>query len=319
MSAASLVPALTGAWLAPLAGWSDLAFRLLCREHGAAACCTEMVSAKGLLYKSPGTKDLLRTTPDDTPLVVQLFGAEADTMTQVMPALLEQGFAYFDLNMGCAVPKVTRTGSGAALLRDIPRAVAIARAMVAVAGLGRVGCKLRLGWDTASLVYEDLALRLQDVGVAWISLHPRTARQGFGGTADWTCIAHLVQRLSIPVIASGDVFSAYDGLRCLRETGAAGIMYARGALHHPAIFEDHKRLLAGLAPAVPTAGSLRALLRRHATLACTHGSERVALLKMRTVAPRYVHHVPGVRLLRQQLAVCRDWSSLEHILDDFLQ
>ena len=254
-------------WLAPLAGWSDLAFRLLCKEHGAAVCCTEMVSAKGLLYHSPGTRDLLHTTAQDAPLVVQLFGAEPEVFTQVMPPLLEQGFAWFDVNMGCAVPKVTRTGSGAALLKDVPRAVDVVRAMVAVAGPGRVGCKLRLGWDAASIVYEDLALRLQDAGAAWISLHPRTARQGFGGNADWQHIARLVELLDVPVVASGDVLTAQDGLRCLSETGAAGVMYARGALHHPGIFEDHVRLLAGQAPLLPDAARLRALLRRHARLA----------------------------------------------------
>ena len=305
-------------WLAPLAGYSDLPFRLLCRHYGAAVTCTEMVSAKGLIYHSPGTRDLLRRTGDDDPLVVQLFGNEADVMTRAMAPLLEEGFIWFDLNMGCSVPKVNRTGCGSAMLKDVDNALDVARAMIAMAGQGRVGFKLRLGWDDSSLVWEDLALRLQDAGAGWITLHPRTARQGFGGTAQWEYLAQLVDRLSIPVIASGDLFTAEDGVRCVRETGVATVMYARGAMQNPAVFDAHKALLRGeaLPPLHPLA--VRDLIRRHAALAQEHSMDKVALFKMRTFVPRYVHHLPGVRALRQGLTLCHDWKTLDLLLDDFL-
>ena len=148
-------------WLAPLAGWSDLPFRVLCREQGAAVCCTEMVSAKGLVYGGRNTEDLLATTPlegekledgssvTDHPLVVQIFGAEAEFMEQAVQILKHRGFEWFDVNMGCSVPKVTKTGAGAAMLRDIPNALRVAEAVIKAAGPGRMGFKLRLGWDSS--------------------------------------------------------------------------------------------------------------------------------------------------------------------------
>ena len=134
-------------WLAPLAGWSDLPFRLLCRRFGAAVCCTEMISAKGLIYKSPGTAELFATCPEDGPVVVQLFGSEAPFMEAAAGQLRDKGFVWFDCNMGCSVPKVARTGSGAAMCKDIDNALAVAEALIRAAGRGRVGFKLRLGWD----------------------------------------------------------------------------------------------------------------------------------------------------------------------------
>ncbi|MDE7065238.1 MAG: tRNA-dihydrouridine synthase family protein [Desulfovibrionaceae bacterium] len=305
-------------WLAPLAGYSDLPFRLLCREYGAAVCCTEMISAKGLIYHSPGTQDLLRTLPEDAPLVVQLFGNEADIMIRAMEPLLERGFQWFDLNMGCSVPKVTRTGCGAAMLRDVPNALAVARAMIRAAGEGRVGFKFRLGWDADAEVWRELAAALEDCGAGWLTLYPRYARQGFGGAAYWPALAELRRHVSVPVIASGDLMTPGDGVRCLAETGVAAVMYARGAMQNPAIFKEHRALLAGARPAAPDRSAVRAMIRRHAALAREYSNERTALFKMRTFVPRYVHHLPGVRLLRQGLAVCHDWTSLDRLLDDFL-
>lgn len=132
-------------WLAPLAGWSDLPFRLLCRRFGAAVCCTEMISAKGLIYKSPGTAELFATCPEDGPVVVQLFGSEAPFMEAAAGQLRDKGFVWFDCNMGCSVPKVARTGSGAAMCKDIDNALSVAEALIRAAGRGRVGFKLQIG------------------------------------------------------------------------------------------------------------------------------------------------------------------------------
>lgn len=316
--AASPLPfAADAPWLAPLAGYSDLPFRLLCRHYGAAVCVTEMVSAKGLIYKSPGTGELLMSLPEDQPLVVQLFGAEPEVLAEAVLTLRRAGYAWFDCNMGCSVPKVMRQGSGAALLGDPERALACAQAMIGAAP-GRVGFKLRLGLDRDRLVLPDLALRLEDAGAAWLTLHPRTARQGFGGSADWEAIARLAQRLSIPLLASGDLFSAEDGVRCLAETGATGLMYARGALHDPAVFAAHRALLRGEEPAQPEAASLRAMISLHVRLAREHGWGDGALWKMRSLVPRYVRFLPGVRVLRQRLCRCTDWQDLETALDEFL-
>lgn len=303
-------------WLAPLAGYSDLPFRLLCREHGAAVCCTEMLSAKGLAYGGNNTRNLVLTCPEDQPLVAQLFGAEPDFMAQGVHLLQERGFTCFDVNMGCSVPKVNKTGAGSALLKNPALALEVGQAVIAAAGPHQVGFKLRLGWDN-DLVYLNLAKALADAGAAWISLHPRTAKQGFSGSIQRQALSTLVQALEpwrIPVIASGDLFSAQQGVDCIRECGVSTVMYARGAMNEPNIFAQHKALWHG--QTIDNAYSpskLLAIIQRHATLARTYAPQS-ALLKMRTFVPRYVRHLPGVRVLRQQLMTCRDWDSLEAVL-----
>ena len=342
-------------WLAPLAGWSDLPFRVLCREQGAAVCCTEMVSAKGLVYGGRNTEDLLATTPldgellddgsrvTDHPLVVQIFGAEAEFMAQAVRILRERGFSWFDVNMGCSVPKVTKTGAGAAMLRDVPNALRVAEAVVKAAGEGRAGFKLRLGWDATHEVYRELARGLAELGAGWISLHPRHAVQGFAGTPRFEAIGELAADLPVPVIASGDLFTAADGVRVLRETGCAAVMYARGALKDPAIFAKHCELLdsgaelpepQALSPAfegkslsaqnacdvlddLPVdRAALGGIIRRHAQLA-RRWSPHLALLKMRTFVPRYVKSMDGARALRQEIVRCSDWDSLNAILQTY--
>ncbi len=308
-------------WLAPLAGYSDLPFRLLCRPYGAAVCVTEMVSAKGLVYGSPGTGDLLRSVPEDQPLVVQLFGAEASFIGRAAALLRDAGYAWFDLNMGCSVHKVVKQGAGAAMLRDPDNALDVARALVAAAGRGRAGFKLRLGFEENRPVYRTLALRLQDIGAGWIALHPRTARQGFGGAVVRDALAELAETLSIPVIASGDLFTARDGVDCLKETGVNGVMYARGALNNPAIFRDHADILAGREPAPADPAALAALIARHMALLrrfASPGHPDAAVWKMRSVVPRYVKHLPGARALRVALCRCRSWEDVREALEQAL-
>jgi len=220
--------------------------------------------------------------------------------------------------MGCSVSKVLRQSAGAAMLGDTENVLAVARAMIEAAGRGRVGFKLRLGLDDARPVLPDLALRLEDAGAGWLTLHPRTARQGFGGAAQWEAIAMLAQRLTIPLLASGDLFSAEDGVNCLERTGASGVMYARGAMHNPAIFADHAALLAGNALVQADAPRLRAMISRHLELARAHCPGKAALWKMRSVVPRYVRTLPGARALRQELCRCNDWEELDRLLDIFL-
>lgn len=306
-------------WLAPLAGYSDLSFRLLCREQGAAVCCTEMVSAKGLVYKSSGTNDLLATTANDAPLVVQLFGRDTDIMVQAMEQLMGQGFRYFDLNMGCSVPKVNKTGCGSAMMKNIPNAIEVAKIMVQTAGVGNVGFKFRLGWEMHNDVYLDLAKGLEQTGAAWLTLHPRYARQGFSGTARWSALTDLVQAVDVPVIASGDLLTAADGVRCIQETGVSTVMYARGAMNDPGIFAAHMALMAGKPDIGYEQRRIHALISRHATLAKRYAHGRSGLLKMRTFVPRYVRHMAGARALRQHLASCFEWDMLDDVLNLFFQ
>ncbi len=305
-------------WLAPLAGYSDLPFRLLCREYGCQTACTEMISAKGLVFESPGTKRLLATGPADTPLVVQLFGSEAAYCEQAMKVLLSRGFAYFDLNAGCPVRKVVKTGAGAALLRDPDRLVRLAGGMVDLAGKGRVGVKLRSGWDAASRLQAEVFQELERIGLGWIAVHPRTARQGFSGQADWSFIRAVQDTVAIPVLAGGDLFTAEDGVRCLEQTGAAGVMFARGALNNPMIFSRFRELMDG--KAVPSRQAqwqptdFKTMIFRHMHY-CREGQDAgKSLLKMRTIIPRYLKGFPGAKDLRRQIVQAGSWGDLEALI-----
>jgi tRNA-dihydrouridine synthase B len=304
-------------WLAPLAGFSDLPFRLLCRELGAACAVTEMISAKGLFFDSRNTKQLLATVPADSPLVVQLFGADPDCLARAVAALSEAGCVFFDLNCGCSVKKVVKTGAGAALLADPERLVACARAMARTAGPGRVGVKLRLGPRPPSTVALELARRLAEAGAAWLTLHPRHASQGFAGTADRAGLAAFVAASPLPVLASGDLFEAGDAAACLAATGASGVMFARGALADPRLFTrfaNVRRTARGEAP-LPLPG-LCDVIRRHAALCRQFADERRTLLRMRTAVPRYLRDLPGCRALRDRLCHCITWNEFDAIIDE---
>lgn len=303
-------------WLAPLAGFSDLPFRLLCRELGAAVTVTEMISAKGLVYDSRNTQPILATDIADSPLVVQLFGSDPEFVGRAMDMLLARDFTWFDLNCGCSVPKVIKTGSGSALMKDPDLLLAVAKAMVERAGSHRVGVKMRLGWNPANENYLDVAKALEQAGVGWLTLHPRYAQQGFSGQANWTAVARLRQSVSIPVLASGDLFTAEDAARCLRETDASGVMFARGALRDPAVFLRLRAMLNGSQATVP---SLAWIIRRHVRLIHQHGQPSRELLKMRTIIPRYVRHIDRSKELRQRLVLCSSWEELESIVQDIEQ
>lgn len=324
-------------WIAPLAGWSDLPFRLLCREHGADVACTEMVSAKGLVYNGKNTSDLLRTQAKDSPLIVQVFGAEHDFMRKAVQILKEDGFCFFDVNVGCSVPKVAKTGAGAAMLKDLPNLYKVAESVISEVHKDKghkIGFKIRLGYHFDENVYEEAALRLQDLGADWITLHPRYARQGFSGTPCYDALARLKELLEIPVIASGDLFTARDGVRVLLETGADAVMYARGAMSNPRIFAEHKILwrhvrenglvssqipeYEELFPKSPEQikTDLHALIMKHLAYAKEYCPER-AVLQMRTIVPRYVRHLENAKLLRQALIQCRSFEDLDSVIQEY--
>ena len=345
-------------WLAPLAGYSDLPFRLLCREMGAAVTCTEMVSAKGLVLgqgrKSNATNELLATWPPlrppvaeavipapypgpgkdlpvvapDMPLVVQLFGAEASFMEEAVRILVDRGYQWFDCNMGCSVPKVGKSGAGSAMLQNPDNALAVAGAMIRAAGGKRVGFKLRLGRDVGEEAYLPLAKRLEEAGAGWLTLHPRYAKQKFTGTADWSAVVPLVEQSSVPVMVSGDLFTAADGVKALSVSGAAGVMFARGAMHNPSIFEQFTTLLAeggkGECSRFAEPAKLEYIIRRHAAfirafypVRLNRQGAEAGVLKMRTFVPRYVKEYSGARYLRRSMAQCLTWDAMYALLDDF--
>jgi tRNA-dihydrouridine synthase B len=302
-------------WLAPLAGFSDLPFRLLCREQGCRVAVTEMVSAKGLIYGSPGTSELLLTCPQDSPLVVQLFGAEESFLIQAIRRLRESGFRHFDLNCGCPVKKVVKTGSGAALLKDPQHLLHLAKAMIQAAEPGCMGFKIRLGWHINQPVHLALARQLEDLGAGWITLHPRYGAQGFTGHADWSQLAELKKNLThIPVIASGDLFQPEDAVQCVENSGVDGLMFARGALNDPSIFKRYLLLQRKEIPQEKTFPDMLSLVQRLCELYVDYGLDKLGLLKMRTLAPRFFKGLPNARVLRRNIVFCKSWEDVFHVL-----
>ena len=304
-------------WLAPLAGYSDLAFRLFCRSLGAACCCTEMISAKGLMYESKGTFPLLKTTPQDTPLVVQLFGAEPEFLAQSVEFLVNAGYEWFDLNLGCSVPKVMRQNAGAGLLKDVDTLLACAKAMIDAAPKNHVGFKLRLGLDQDHEL-TDLPLRLEDLGAGWLTLHPRYAKQFFKGTADHTKLAPLASRLQIPLIASGDLFTAQIGLNCLKSTQASTVMYARGALRNPLIFWEHQTLMGQDNHSTPKL-SLKKLLARYLDIVNQVYPARDQTKRMRGILSAFVHGMHNAKELRISLTQAEQMSELYEIVENLTE
>lgn len=302
-------------WLAPLAGFSDLPFRLLCRDYGCAAAFTEMISAKGLVYQTRNTLELLKTCPGDTPLIVQIYGSEPQTIRQAMQILLDLGYEYFDLNCGCSVKKVIKTGSGAALLNNITLLVEMAHIMVQAAGAGKTGIKIRLGWNIGNQVYIELTDRLKNSGLGWITLHPRTATQLFGGTAQWNALKKLKESTSIPVVASGDLFTAEDGIRCVTQTGVDNIMFARGALNDPSIFTKYIRIIQKKLPVDSDLIHIREMCHKTIAYYQKYYPGPRAVLKMRTVLPRMIRETAGAKELRKAIVMSKDWRTIERIID----
>ena len=302
-------------WLAPLAGYSDLPFRLLAKRHGCGVCCSEMVSVKGLAYKNAGTRRLLATCPEDDPMVLQLFGAEPEFFVEAMEKLVSTGYRNFDLNSGCPVRKVLKSGSGAMLMQDPDKLVRLAAIMVEKAAQhpegGRVGVKFRLGFNKGEDIYIEVGKRLEDVGVDWVTLHPRYGRQMFAGMADWSKLALLKKALSIPVIASGDLFTAEDGIRCVEGTGVDTVMFARGALYDPAIFARYVALRQGTTPPPRDGEKLAEIVLEHINLTKEYEGDGRSFRKIRSIIPRYAKGLRGIRTLRGSLLACKTWEDLE--------
>ena len=251
--------------LAPLAGITNLPFRLLAKEAGCGLVTSEMVSADGLVHGARNAFDLLRSLPAEKPLAVQLFGSDPAVMAEAAAIVEGSGADLLDINFGCAVKKVIKTGSGAALMRTPQHAAALLRAVRRAVRIP-LTIKIRSGWDGSGLQALALGEIAEACGVDAVTVHPRTAAQKFSGRADWGVIAAVKQQLSIPVIGNGDIACADDAARMLFETGCDAVMVGRRAIGYPRIFTEILVRLHGKAVPADTIANRLKVLRRYAQL-----------------------------------------------------
>ncbi|MET0741701.1 MAG: tRNA dihydrouridine synthase DusB [Candidatus Nanopelagicales bacterium] len=255
--------------LAPMAGITNVAFRRLCREYGAGLYVCEMITSRALVERDAETMRMVRFDADESPRSMQLYGVDPAVVAQAVRMVVTEEMAdHIDLNFGCPVPKVTRKGGGSALPYKRRLFRAIVRAAVAAADdRVPVTVKIRKGIDDERLTYLDAGRIAQDEGAAWVALHGRTAAQLYGGTADWLAIARLKDSLEIPVLGNGDIWEAEDAVRMVHETGCDGVVVGRGCLGRPWLFGELAAAFDGRPPpALPDAGRVTRILRRHAEL-----------------------------------------------------
>ena len=302
--------------LAPMAGVSDLPFRLLCREMGAALVCMEMVSAKAIYYNNKNTDSLMEIHPEEVPASLQLFGSDPQILAEMAKRIEERPFSILDLNMGCPVPKVVNNGEGSALMKDPKLAEQILTAMVKKLHKP-VTVKFRKGFNDSNINAVEFAKMAESCGVAAVAVHGRTREQYYSGKADWDIIRQVKEAVSIPVLGNGDVFTPEDAKRMKEETGCDGIMVARGAKGNPWLF---KRILhyleTGELLPPPTAEEVKRMIVRHGTLQTEFRGEEIAMREMRKHVAWYTAGFPHSSALRNDINQVETLEELERLVDE---
>jgi tRNA-dihydrouridine synthase B len=303
---------------APLAGFSNLPLRLLAKACGCGLVCSEMVSAYGLAYGSAKTLDLLASTPQERPLSVQIFGSDAGIMAAAAEKVEAAGADAVDINFGCSVRKILKSGSGAALMREPRKAQDIIRAVRRAVRVP-LTIKMRSGWDASGYQALELARIAQDGGVDAVAVHPRTARQGFGGCADWPLIGRIKAALHIPVIGNGDIVEAADALRMMDETGCDAVMVGRAAMADPLIFTRIAELLAGRSPGPASAEARIALMIRYLEASVRYLGEKKACFMMRSRLAWLAKGLPRAGGFRRSIRLVASHAEARQLIDAYAE
>lgn len=287
--------------LAPMAGVTDLPYRLLCREQGCGLVCMEMVSAKAVLYKNRNTKELLEVQAAERPVSLQLFGSDPEILSTIAGQLEDGPYDIFDLNMGCPVPKVVRNGEGSALMKNPKLVEEILSSMVRTLKKP-VTVKIRKGFDDTCINAVEIAKIAESCGVAAVAVHGRTREQYYSGKADWSIIRQVKEAVKIPVIGNGDVFTPQDAKRLVEETGCDGIMVARGAKGNPWIFKQITTYLdTGELLPRPDVSEVKATILRHGRMMMEFKGETAGMREMRKHVAWYTAGYPNSAALRNDI------------------
>ena len=305
--------------LAPMAGVTDRDFRLIVRRiQGVGVVSMEFISSRAIVSQNPHTRELMHFCEEERPLAIQIYGADAQTMTEAARVVEELGADICDINMGCPANKVLKGCAGAALMGDVKLAESIIGGVRSVLTIP-LTVKFRLGLDDQRRNYLELGRICEANGVDAVAMHGRTARQGFRGEADWSPIARLKETLSIPVIGNGDVRGPEDVPRMMNETGCDGVMIGRGATRNPWIFRQAASLLAGTALSAPTIRDKRDLILEHFRMVADREPGNFALHKLRKFTGWYTHGLPHGRDLRRQINDLPDAPSFIRAVEEFFE
>lgn len=302
--------------LAPLSGVSDLPFRLINRRHGCELAFVEMTSTHALVRRNPRTLRMIETVAEDRPLGIQLLCADHESLRASVEIVNRGGYAVVDFNAACPVRKVIRRGEGAALMRE-PRKLRELLKTLVRAAQAPVTVKIRAGWDAQSVNAREVALHAEDAGISALFIHGRTRSQGYGGAVDYAVIGEVKEALSVPVIASGDVFGPAPAKRMLDETGCDGLVMARGAMGNPWIFRRTEALLAaGLSLPGPGIEEIMGTVREHLGLTMDYYGEETGVKVFRKFLIWYTRGFRNVKRLRWRVAGVATAAEAEELLED---
>lgn len=302
--------------LAPMAGVTDLPFRLLCKEQGVGLSCMEMVSAKAIYYNNKNTEELMEIHPDERPVSLQLFGSDPDIISEMAKRIEEKPFAILDINMGCPVPKVVNNGEGSALMKN-PKLVEEILTKLVKAVNKPVTVKIRKGFDETNINAVEIARIAEGCGVAAVAVHGRTREQYYSGRADWDIIAAVKDAVKIPVIGNGDVVDAVSAKKLAEQTGCDGIMVGRAAQGNPWIFHEITAYLeTGTIPPRPTMEEVKETVIRHAKLQLEFKGEYTGVREMRKHLSWYTTGYPNSARFRQMI---NTMESMDELLESVEQ